>query len=478
MRFFPKTIRSQIVAAFSACFIFMAAMIVVNYLNFHSLSGTMHFFDIAEELKSTILEIRRYEKNYFLFRQDFNYEENLTYTNRLALILNREKENLTKAIGKENYRRFLTNLDEYAKLMDEFRKTPCEGPGCFEQQSRIRGAGQNLLLLADQLVTNEKRIIYRRLQQLVPLPLISLVVLVTLLGFVVFFIGERIVRPLARITRESEAVARGSFQRITPFGEAGNEIHKLISALNNMMRELENRHKQLVRASRIAAIGTLTSGVAHELNNPINNISLILESLMEDEDTLAKEERLHLYQEAIDQSERASDIVKNLLEFSRANHPRLETLSLLEVVDKTARLLDNEIRNHKIQFVKKIQDGLPELRMDKSGLQQVLLNLFLNSIQAMPNGGELKVTIGLADTFDELKIDVEDTGAGIPEKDIDRIFDPFYTTKKANEGTGLGLSVSHSIIKNQGGRLKVMSVPGQGTCFSIFLPFNSLSDER
>ena len=235
---------------------------------------------------------------------------------------------------------------------------------------------------------------------------------------------------------------------------------------------MENRQEQLVQSRKIASIGTLTSGIAHEINNPINNISLILESLIEDAEIMKAEERISLYREAMDQSDRASDIVKNLLEFSRASHPRVEDVAIEELVNKTARLVTNELHLKHIIFTKDIQDRLPSMRLDKSGIQQVLLNLFLNSIQAMGQGGELKVVIRADKEYKEARIDVIDTGPGIPAEYMDRIFDPFFTTKKTGEGTGLGLSVSYNIVKNNGGRLEARSTKGQGSCFSIFLPIN------
>ena len=298
----------------------------------------------------------------------------------------------------------------------------------------------------------------------------SLILLIVLLGFVIFFIGEKVVRPLARITRESEAVAQGAFQRITPYGDSKNEIHHLVGALNQMMTELEKRQEQLIQSRKIASIGTLTAGIAHEINNPVNNISLILESLLEDADNMDAVERHKLYQEAMDQADRTSEMVRNLLEFSRASHPRMEEVNLVEVADKTARLLSNELNLHNIKFVKEVKAGLPNARLDKGGLQQVLLNLFMNSIQAMENGGELKVVIGPADIPGEIRIDVIDNGPGIPPEYIGQIFDPFFTTKKEGVGTGLGLSVSYNIIKKNGGWMEVQSQPGQGTCFSIILP--------
>lgn len=456
--------------AFSACFLFMAMMIAVNYGNFHRLTGAMQFFEMSEDINNTIMEMRRYEKNYFLSQEAFSYEENLTFANRLTMMLSREKIDLVKSIGEKNYNRFLKYVDEYSKLMEELRKTSWKKGCCLDLQAQIRGTGQNLLLFADQLVSTERREINHRLQRMLPLSIINLAILILLLVFVVFFITEMIVRPLARITRESEQIAHGTHLRITPFGQSGNEIHRLVSAVNHMMGELESRQEQLVQSRKIAAVGTLTSGIAHELNNPINNISLILESLIEDGETMSRSERVELYQEAMDQIDRASETVKNLLEFSRASHPKMEMVDLEELVDKTARLVNNELQLNHIKFSKEIIGDLPSISVDRSGIQQVLLNLFINSIQAMPQGGMLKVITRLQDTLKEVRMDVEDTGEGIPANQLSNIFDPFFTTKKEGEGTGLGLSVSYSIIKKHGGRIEVKSTPGQGTCFSIYLP--------
>jgi signal transduction histidine kinase len=180
----------------------------------------------------------------------------------------------------------------------------------------------------------------------------------------------------------------------------------------------------------------------------------------------------------MDQTDRASETVKNLLEFSRASHPKMEKVALEELVDKTVRLVSHELQLHYIKFSKEIRGPLPRILVDRSGIQQVLLNLFINSIQAMLKGGMLKVIIRLHDTLKEVRMDVEDTGEGIPADQLTNIFDPFFTTKKEGEGTGLGLSVSYSIIKKHRGRIEVKSTPGQGTSFSIFLPIEVKSGYR
>jgi two-component system NtrC family sensor kinase len=470
MRGLPTTIRVQIVMAFSVCFAFMAVIIAVNHINFKHLAHSMQVSDLAEELNSTILEMRRYEKNYFLYRQDFNYEENVTYTNHLHMLLERDREELVQAFGTDNYELSIAYVENYRTAMAELHRSSCAVHECEELEARIRGTGQNLLILADQLVNGERRAIDRHLRKLIPLPLVSLVGLVVLLAFVVFFIGEKVVRPLARITRESAAVASGALQRITPFYQEGNEIHTLVSTINRMVSELEQRQEQLVQSRKIASIGTLTAGIAHEINNPLNNISLILESMLEDGDEMDRDEARRLLHEAVDQTDRANEIVKNLLEFSRVSRPRVETVNIDELVDKTARLVRNELRLKQVDFTKTIDIDVPDVRFDKGGLQQVLVNLFMNSIQAMETGGVLKVEVSNVRGEREIRLDVIDNGPGIPPENLDRVFDPFFTTKKEGVGTGLGLSVSYNIITKNGGRITVDSQMGHGTRFTIFLP--------
>jgi signal transduction histidine kinase len=170
------------------------------------------------------------------------------------------------------------------------------------------------------------------------------------------------------------------------------------------------------------------------------------------------------------QTERSSEIVRDLLEFSRTDQGQFLTISMEDMVEKTERLLANEMKYQGIDFHVIIEDDLPKLRIDQSRLQQALVNLLINGIQAMPDGGDLTLRIATDKETGHVRIDVEDTGIGIPKDEIDKIFDPFFTTKKEGEGTGLGLSVTYNIITQHSGEIRVKSKRNQGTCFSIFLP--------
>jgi two-component system NtrC family sensor kinase len=237
------------------------------------------------------------------------------------------------------------------------------------------------------------------------------------------------------------------------------------------MNELKRLQEFLAQSHRSTAIGTLTSGIAHEINNPLNNIVLTLETLIEDNLTLSSEERLQLYGEALDQADRAAALVGNLLEFSRANPPQVEEVWIEALLDQTLRLLKNEFKKHRIKIFKEISGSFPTLHLDKIGLQQVLVNLLLNSVQAMPDGGQLKIMLNRVKN--EVRIDMADTGVGIPSENVNLIFNPFFTTKKNK--AGLGLSISRDFLQKQGGRIEVQSREGQGSTFSLMIP---LSEER
>jgi signal transduction histidine kinase len=189
---------------------------------------------------------------------------------------------------------------------------------------------------------------------------------------------------------------------------------------------------------------------------------------------MSDEEKKKLLNEIMQQGERSSSTVKELLHFTRAKADALEELSIADVIDDTLKLLQNQLNLNGIVVQKHYPKTIPSVRGNRNNLQQVFLNLFTNAIQAMPTGGTLRMVVD--DTHvGLLKIDVIDTGVGIKSENLQRIFDPYFTTKDVNEGTGLGLSVCFGIIKKHGGNIVASSEVGKGSTFSVFLP--CLNDE-
>jgi two-component system NtrC family sensor kinase len=201
----------------------------------------------------------------------------------------------------------------------------------------------------------------------------------------------------------------------------------------------------------------------------LNNISITAEALLESRDDYPPERIEKMLGDIFTQAERASATVKNLLDFTRVDHSPPESVSATELIRSSLRLVGNEALLSSVQVQNDLPDHLPRVRGHFRNLQQLFLNLFLNAIQAMPDGGTLSVRAAV-ENGEFVKVGVADTGCGIPKECIDRIFEPFFTTKPIGQGTGLGLSVSYGIIQEVGGRITVESEPGKGTAFSVFLP--------
>ncbi len=467
------TLRTRLIISYVAVFLVASGAVVAAWLIVSELEGKLEFIERADKFANEIQQCRRYEKNYLLYGTSLTKVLEHLYSARKTL--SGAKAELGKIVGAAHWDELENDLEAYIGHIFELeamRRNPkmanTNNKAAIEKQ--LRKYGSRIVDMAILMSKRERNSVRQRLYVMRQYFVLSLVLLLAVIVYMTRSLSKHFLQRLAFMRGVTERIGTGDFTPIMPVRKYRDEFTYLSVALNRMMHELNSRREQLVRAGKIAAVGTLTAGIAHEINNPVNNISLILESLIDKIDSMHRSERDRLLREAMTQSDRVTDIVKNLLEFSRASHPRLEEASIEEIVRKTERLVRNEMRLGGIKFAVQVRDQLPPLRVDKGGLQQVLLNLFLNAMQAMPDGGRLTVYIGLTKKLNEGRIDVKDTGKGIVEQDLDKIFDPFYTTKKNGEGTGLGLSVSHSIIEKHGGRIEVKSTLGQGTLFSIYLP--------
>ena len=248
------------------------------------------------------------------------------------------------------------------------------------------------------------------------------------------------------------------------YRDSQHQLEKLLSVLD----ELSRTQAQLIHSEKLASLGVLAGGVAHEINNPLMVILGRTElTLMEDQ--LPEELKQNL--ETIrTETERIAQIVQNLLTFSRkSRQEKIETVNINEVLIRTLMLSEHQLTVGNVEVVKKLDTSLGEIQANPGQLQQVFMNLMINAHHAMPDGGKLTVCSG-ALPDDRVFVEIEDTGTGISEDHLDRIFDPFFTTKDEGKGTGLGLSVSRNIIENHGGMIAVHSIAGKGTTFRIVLP--------
>jgi signal transduction histidine kinase len=244
-----------------------------------------------------------------------------------------------------------------------------------------------------------------------------------------------------------------------------------------MIQDLENREAVLIQSHKMRAVGTLTAGVAHELNNPLNNITLTADMLLEDYETLSDEERKEMIGDVVNEAGRSKKIIRNLLDFARESGSQLEPLDLVHLLKETINLASNQIKLLGIKIEFQTADNLPRVHGDSQQLEQVFLNLILNAIDASPKGSKIQVIIVPADDPRYLAVKIIDCGSGIPRYILGSIFDPFFTTKGKGKGTGLGLSVSQGIVGKHGGRIRVSSREGAGSTFTVTLPVTTIPAE-
>jgi hypothetical protein len=224
--------------------------------------------------------------------------------------------------------------------------------------------------------------------------------------------------------------------------------------------------EQLQHSEKMASIGLLAAGVAHEVNTPLTGISSYTQMLREQLDPA--DLRYPLLQKIEKQTFRAAKIINNLLNFARSGGAELESLDVNRVILDVLSLVEHQLEKARIKVRRELADELPRVRGNENRIQQVFFNLILNARDAMPKGGWLTVATRADD--DTVVAEVRDTGEGIKREDIKRIYDPFFTTKGIGRGTGLGLSVSYGILQEHGGAIFVDSVPGKGTTFQVALP--------
>jgi len=252
---------------------------------------------------------------------------------------------------------------------------------------------------------------------------------------------------------------------ITPLvSKSGEHIGRLL--LFDDVTQRERMEEQMSQTEKLTSLGLLAAGVAHEVNTPLAVISNYIQMLAKQ--MPESDPRHSIIEKIVKQTFRASEIVNNLLNFSRTGAAETTNVDVNRVVEDTLALVSHPLKTSQIQVVKNLSDGLPAVRGSANKLQQVFLNLFLNARDAMPSGGILEVRTNAHNG--SVEIEVVDTGAGIPREHIHRIFDPFFTTKASGRGTGLGLSVSYGIIKEHAGKVDVRSAPGKGTSFHVEFP--------
>jgi len=295
---------------------------------------------------------------------------------------------------------------------------------------------------------------------------------------VAYFLAADLVKPIRRLVTASHELSKGNFSyRVEPMSTS--EIGELERTFNFMASSLKERdddlkeqtQRQLIQSEKLASVGRLAAGVAHQINNPLTGVltysSLLLKKKPEDDP-----DREDL-QVIVDETMRCREIVKGLLEFSRQAEPQKEAVDINDIISHSLSLTKNQALINDVKFTTELSDQLPKIVVDGTQVQEVFLNIILNAIDAMPEGGTLRAISNLADNGQFVEIRFADTGCGITPENLDKVFDPFFTTKDASKGTGLGLAVAYGVIEKHRGKIRVESKVGKGTTCIIELPVNA-----
>jgi two-component system NtrC family sensor kinase len=464
------TIKQRIIFGFAIQAIMIAIIGIFVYISFNDILSELHSIERIDDVNIDILEMRRGEKNYLLYNDQNSlneltklgktiHETILSSKSDLALILPEQ--------SRKSYDELLEILQEYLSLANNVVGTKVLPT---DLEGRFRLLGHELTSISEQLLKQQREGISRTIAN-------NAIIFLVFLGMMFFiqpilwkYFFSLIIEELDIMRRTIKRVSEGRFAEVaTEIKSPRDEIEVAIKELADCATKLEKREAEIKQTGKLASLGVLISGVAHELGNPLTNISMLAQTFLKAYDMLDDDEKKIYMGDVYNQTERIQKIVRNLLEFSRQMKPELQEWDIGDIVEVVLSLVSNQFMISNVKSHLNIADGLPPVYVDASQIEQVLVNLFINAVQAMPKGGDLFIDASYNPQRDKLILKIRDTGTGINKENLPHVFDPFFSTK-GTKGTGLGLSVSYGIIRQHHGDIAVESEEGKGTSFIIELP--------
>ncbi|HYA88989.1 MAG TPA: ATP-binding protein [Nitrospirota bacterium] len=525
------SLKKKIALSFFISAFIIAILAVFEYVNFIEIKKEIRYLEITDTLSRKSLQLRRHEKNYFLYNpqqageesaavhayldelkgilmqnlvidraEQFSLRERINqYDHRFTMIEaeaknlslefekvrtgNRAKQNVIALVESTFLERPAQSADFLAKALLLSRRHPLI-TGLHELDGDIlslRKTGEDILVLSKDLdkVAREKTETVIRISQIAILIFFPLFFVVGI--GMLFYITTNVVKRLLLLITVVEKTGRGSYPHMATASQrknADDEVGLLIDKFNDMEdqlalheEELERKNKELMQTKKLAAIGTLASGVAHELNNPLNNIYLSAQVLAKEAGGTCSAEAKEAIHDILGQAERVKRIVNQLLEFARGKEPQYRDVDFGELIANSYRYLGKSRNLENIRFSCNFDSPSINLYADEGQMEQVFTNLFANAVDAMQLQGSL--TVNARQDSDSTVITIADTGRGVSRELQDKIFEPFFTTK--DKGTGLGLAIVYNIIKKHNGDIVLESEAGKGTTFTITLPSRTVT---
>ncbi|MBI5213933.1 MAG: GHKL domain-containing protein [Nitrospirae bacterium] len=521
------SLKKKIALGFLISAFIIAILATFEYINFIEIKKEIRNLELADTIRSKSLQLRRHEKNFFLYGMPKAAEESEAIhkylrelntvldgndkAGKLAHLKNRINEygarfnkiELSVKDMTDEFQRAKGSYARYNKFFPLIELTFMESPDqaaeflekvfLLPQQHRLiiglkelysdmqilRKEGEDIINISKELDKTARE----NVEGVIHMSQIAILIFFPLFLIVgigmLFVISNNVVNRLKLLIDLVEKTGKGDYSHI-PVSSHKDEVGVLIREFNDMENqlsereeELERKNKELLQSRKLAALGTLASGVAHELNNPLNNIYISAQVLMKEAGDSCSLTARETVNDILGQTLRVKGIVGDLLEFARGREPQMREVELNEIIMGAYKLTSAIVNTEMINFV--IRKDFEEIKIfaDHEQMERVFINLFNNAVDAMNGKGDLIVKIER--NKDAIKIKISDTGKGMPPDAVEKIFEPFYTTK--DKGTGLGLAIVFNIIKKHGGEINAQSEEGRGTTFTITLPLMKESRE-
>jgi signal transduction histidine kinase len=551
-------IRDKFFLVFGLYILFTVIFGYFAYRELRTISTRLLLVERADDITNTILEVRRYEKNFLLFKDRESFEELLKYLGifknnidtvkaEIALEIDsrnaammkqsiadyehlisdvarnfaeqKELEELARAKGRKAERTLVNrelqlflvlrryeknvmlykNQDSYTDFKRSFESSSLlSHPDIQDYQAlvtklyllydaekdtieKIRMAARSIQSFTQSLSKHERLNIDATIARAITLLVIALVVIIIVGTIINMRLATSITTPIRAIEKITKKIALGDFSESVKV-KGKNELSSLEASFNLMeeklkdalwslehtIEKLREKQAQLVEAEKLASVGRLAAGIAHEINNPLTSVLTFSHLILEE---CSKEnpwcDKLRIM---VRETERARNIVRQLLNFGRDANINPEKININRPVEEIMDSLVAQEAFKGIELAMNLGENLPDVYVDPAQIGQVVLNLALNAIHAITPPGKIEVSTRVVDNF--VWIIFHDTGSGIAPEHLSKVFDPFFTTKGATKGTGLGLAVSYGIIKKHAGDIEVESVMGQGTTFTVKVPIH------
>jgi signal transduction histidine kinase len=481
------SLRGKITSAYIVLVAGTVALGVIAFLDLIFLERQVTEGEVVSALKDAVLEMRREEKNLFLYADDAARSRAEEYATASLDILQKYSATLD-AIDLDSklsptieaLRRYRTRLARWQGASSSERERLSDG---------IRALGHKVYRSIDLLASQERRMLEAAVQKSQRYLLVFLLIV----GLAIYIVGRQlkhlVVTPLKQLESRLISIADGRLDRLEP-PSRDREFLKFTDVFNRMLKELEIRQRRMLQSEKLASLGILSSGVAHELNNPLSNISSSCQLLMEELEE-AETEQLNIWLKQIDaETERGRKIVRTLLDFGSQRVFQRSRIKLSDLIGETQTILGKTLRQSSVRLTVDIPAGLV-LTVDKQRIQQLFINLIQNALHAAGEGVHVRVSARVceagipalpsgAEVAGNLKcindnsgrvveILVADDGPGIPFENLSKVFDPFFTTSEPGKGVGLGLFIVQEIVREHDGCLAIVSRPGKGTQVIVLL---------